>query len=97
MDQEDIEELHDLINEWGMSKGYKTHEMLAFFTCLLVGNIEMHGYSQEFMNETCDRMKKQFMHKRQRNKALHPNDNVFPEVQNYSNVYLQFFLTINDM
>lgn len=97
MNQEDAEELHNIINEWGMSKEYKTHEMLAFITCLFVGNMEMYGYSQEFMDKTCDRMKKQFMAKREK-KALQENTNSeFPENQEYKNIYFQIFISFNDM
>jgi len=69
MDQEDINELHGLIQNYAIEKGYETKHLLAFLTSVFIGTMEMKGYSQEFMDATCDRMKVKFREKRKENGA----------------------------
>lgn len=57
MNQEDINELHQLIEKWTIDHKYNTTHLLTFLTITLVGTMAMKGYSQEFFYKTADRMK----------------------------------------
>lgn len=67
LSQEQINEMHALLDNHGKEKGYRPTQMLAFLTSTFVGTMEMHGYSQDFMDRTCDMMKKKFREKRNKN------------------------------
>lgn len=46
------------------SKGYNRVQVGALLSSIFVGTMEMHGWSQDFMDRTCDRMKENFRNKR---------------------------------
>ncbi len=58
--QEDLKEIHRMITEWGLAKGYKTSHMLSLLTAMLIGTMAMKGISEKFFDETCEMMKGKF-------------------------------------
>jgi hypothetical protein len=68
MKDEDIQELHTIMTDWAMSKGYNSTHLLAFLSATFACSMEMTGYSQEFMDQTCDRMKENFRSERKNNR-----------------------------
>lgn len=64
MKDKEIIELWHLLESHCKSKNYTKSEVLCFLSTCFVGTMEMHGYSQDFMDRTCDRMKENFRKKR---------------------------------
>lgn len=60
MKQSDINELHKIIEDFAIEKGYDTKHFLIFLTSCLTGTMAMKGYSQDFFDTTCERMKNNF-------------------------------------
>jgi hypothetical protein len=60
MKSEDIIELHSLITQWAIRKGYGTKHLLAFFSRTLTGTLALHEYSDEFACATFYKMKLEF-------------------------------------
>lgn len=64
MKQEDIFELHCLIEQWGNSKGFTTAQMLGYLSATMIGTLDMWGYSEEFVKNTFDKMFMEFKKRR---------------------------------
>jgi len=62
-------DLHEIITKRAIEKGYTTTQLLGFLCSVFVGTMVMRGYSQEFFDKTCERMKDQF-----KNHHLHSMD-----------------------
>lgn len=60
---EQIRELHMLMESWAHRHGYGTKELLAFMSASMVGTMAIIGYDQEFVDATFDRMKRNFAKK----------------------------------
>lgn len=56
-DDEQIKELHHLMEDWAHRHGFGTSELLAFMSAAMVGTMLMVGYDKTFANATFDRMK----------------------------------------
>ncbi len=64
MKDKQIKELHGLLENYCDEYEIPLHEILAFITAIFVGTLEMHGYSEDFFDKTCERMKQEFREKR---------------------------------
>ena len=63
-------DLINVITKRAKEKSYTRSDILAFFTTCLVGTCELAGFSQEFFDESCEFMKRDFAEKREfRNKG----------------------------
>ena len=60
MEQTEINELHKMLEMYAKDKGWSRPKVLGFLSAVFVGTMKMQGYSQEFMDATCDRMKERF-------------------------------------
>jgi hypothetical protein len=65
VNQQNINELHSLIENFAHSKGLSASWLLSFLTSTLIGTMEMRGYSDEFARETFDKMYDEFKKKRE--------------------------------
>jgi len=65
MNDEEIKELHKLMEEYCFSKNWKTSQVLAALTTMFYGTCAMNLMTDEFFDETCDRMKVKFREKKQ--------------------------------
>lgn len=64
MKQEQINEMWALLEKHAQEKNYKISQVLAFLSTCLVGTMAMHGYTEEFFDATCERMKVNFRKKK---------------------------------
>mgnify|MGYP001589049610 CR=1 FL=1 len=64
MKDKQIKEIHALMENFFCENEIPLHHILAFITTTFVGTLEMHGYSQDFFDKTCERMKNEFREKR---------------------------------
>jgi hypothetical protein len=64
MEQYQINTLHEVLEDHCKQMGYKVSEVLSFLSVSFVGTMAMHGYSEEFFDATCERMKIQFREKK---------------------------------
>jgi len=66
MKQEKVNELFDLIVDFAIKNDYSASEVLAILSMTFVETMHRTGYSQDFMNKTCDHLKDIFKIKRDR-------------------------------
>ena len=62
MRQDDIDDLHELMQNFLIEREYKPSEMMAFLTSQFLGTMAMYGYTHDFFNKTIDRMKDTYPH-----------------------------------
>ncbi len=60
MEQHDINELHKLLENFALEKGYSHSNIMAFLSVTFLGTMAMRGYSQEFFDKTCENMKNSY-------------------------------------
>lgn len=70
MTQDEINELHKLLDDYCEKKKFTVFQILGFLTVVLMGTMEKEGYTQQFFDATCDRMKEKFKGKRNKNETL---------------------------
>jgi hypothetical protein len=58
-------DLINLIQKRAKEMNYTRADILAFFTTCLIGTCELAAFSQEFFNESCEFMKRDFAEKRE--------------------------------
>jgi DNA-directed RNA polymerase specialized sigma54-like protein len=61
---EDIVEFQALITDCTDRKKYETRDRLAFLTTTLIETLDRKGYSQDHVDDICERMKESFRNKR---------------------------------
>jgi len=64
MEQNEINELHAILENYVREKGLKVSEALSFLTTTFVGTMVIHGYTEDFFDKTCERMKQHFKEKK---------------------------------
>lgn len=74
LSQEEVEEMHRVLENHVQAKGYNRVQVGALLSSIFVGTMEMYGWSQDFMDRTCDRMKDKFREKRNNNLGSAPID-----------------------
>lgn len=63
------DELYELIQDYIDRHDIKISEFLAFITPMFIGTAEMHGFSEEFMQDTLNKMMLDFKKKREKRNA----------------------------
>lgn len=61
-------ELHGIISKYLYENKILLGQSLAFLSLVFIGTLEMNGFSEEFLNQTLDRMRENFKMKRQMRK-----------------------------
>ncbi len=69
MEQTEINELYKMLEMYAKDKGWSGSQILGFLSVVFIGTMKVQGYSQEFMDATCDRMKEMF-----KNMVIEDND-----------------------
>lgn len=60
----DFQNLHAIIEKYVKDKNYTPSQVLSFLSSTFVGTMAMNGFSEEFFDATCERMKESFKEKR---------------------------------
>jgi hypothetical protein len=66
MDQDHAKELHKIIEDYAVLRGYKTGNLLSFMTACIVETMHRKGYSDEFAQKSFEGMANRFKFLRER-------------------------------
>jgi len=61
MDQPDINEFHNFLCVYAEEKGFKLNQILSVMAAIFVGTMAQNGFTEEKVNLTLLKMKKDFM------------------------------------
>lgn len=64
MDQQEIYELHYILLKFFEERGKTPKDVISFLTQMWVGQMRLNGYSEKFVDDTLDHMKKSWINHR---------------------------------